>query len=117
MDKFAALKNIIRKQYVRYTDLEKMDENDTLLVNRIVIKNKLVNLCLNEDCYSDLYYKVADINRRIIQKDRKRRLTVFGIELSVKEIKEIFSREDLRSPTSLMLPRNNIKTNENITSI
>ena len=91
------------EKFVSYDDLAKFDENSKLLVNRISINLKYSK---SQDEYFnfDKFKKISDIHKRLREADLKNKAyPIWGLELTVKEIKEIFTKEDV-SPTTFRLP-------------
>lgn len=101
------------KRFISFEDLIKLDDEQKILVSRIFINSRFAYIQLKENIdkenfNKEEFYKIAKIHKRLLDADKKNRsLPVWGIQLSVKEIKEAFSTEDIgKSRTYFRLPFN-----------
>lgn len=101
------------KRYIDYEDLIKLDDEQKILVSRIIINNKFakmqlfVNAQLSEKFDLSELKKITDIHSKLCDADENKKRPVWDIELTVKEIKEVFSKEDVsKSRTDFSLPFN-----------
>ena len=97
------------KKYISFEDLAKLDEKQKINVNRIFILSCYAREQLseqyNEKSNPDRFKKIAKIYRRLLKADMKFDRPIWGIELTVDEILEAFSKEDVGSSrTAFRLP-------------
>ena len=92
------------EKYVSYENLANLAENTKVIVNRIDILAKFAKMQTSENVDPKKLRKITDIHKKLLEADKKNKpIPVWGLELTIKEIKEIFSIEDI-SPTSFRLP-------------
>lgn len=97
------------KKYISFEDLAKLDEKQKINVNRIFILSCYAREQLSEQydekSNPDRFKKIAKIYRRLLKADMKFDRPIWGIELTVDEILEAFSKEDVESScTAFRLP-------------
>ena len=93
----------LKRRYIDYDEFKDMDDEEFVIVNRITILTKLAMYYATQQDDKELYEKLIELNLKLRKKDKELRRPVWGIELTVVEVKSIFTENDLkRSRTSLM---------------
>lgn len=100
---FDVTRKELKRRYIDYDEFKDMDDEEFVIVNRITILTKLAMYYAKQQDDKELYDKLIDINFELRKKDMELKRPVWGIELTVGEVKSIFTENDLkRSRTSLM---------------
>lgn len=88
-----------KKRLLKYEDLDKLSPDDVVLVCRVIIQSAFA---MEQLIYgqtgkpTDKLNKLEKLNRHLRDLDEERKRPVYGIVMSVEEIKETFSKEDVR---------------------
>ena len=88
-----------KKRLLKYQDLDKLSPDDVVLVCRVIIQSAYA---MEQLIYgqtgkpTDKLNKLEKLNRHLRDLDEERMRPVYGIVMSVEEIKETFSKEDVR---------------------
>ena len=88
-----------KKRLLKYEDLDKLSPDDVVLVCRVIIQSAFA---MEQLIYgltgkpTDKLNKLEKLNRHLRDLDKERKRPVYGIVMSVEEIKETFSKEDVR---------------------
>ena len=88
-----------KKRLLKYEDLDKLSPDDVVLVCRVIIQSAFA---MEQLIYgqtgkpTDKVNKLEKLNRHLRDLDEERKRPVYGIVMSVEEIKETFSKEDVR---------------------
>ena len=88
-----------KKRLLKYEDLDKLSPDDVVLVCRVIIQSAFA---MEQLIYgqtgkpTDKLNKLEKLNRHLRNLDEERKRPVYGIVMSVEEIKDTFSKEDVR---------------------
>ena len=88
-----------KKRLLKYEDLDKLSPDDVVLVCRVIIQSAFA---MEQLIYgqtgkpTEKLNKLEKLNRHLRDLDEERKRPVYGIVMSVEEIKETFSKEDVR---------------------
>lgn len=88
-----------KKRLLKYEDLDKLSPDDVVWVCRVIIQSAFA---MEQLIYgqtgkpTDKLNKLEKLNRHLRDLDEERKRPVYGIVMSVEEIKETFSKEDVR---------------------
>ena len=88
-----------KKRLLKYEDLDKLSPDDVVLVCRVIIQSAFAMEQLiygQTGKLTDKLNKLEKLNRHLRDLDEERKRPVYGIVMSVEEIKETFSKEDVR---------------------
>ncbi len=113
-----------KKLFLKYEDLDNLNENDEVLVSRVTIQSAYAIAQLNYqrngkdgeklDKLSAIHWRLRELDKKLY--NEKKRIA-YGIKMTVKEIKATFSKEDIHGAglirTSLPEQNNVNNTNNN----
>ncbi len=88
-----------KKRLLKYEDLDDLSLDDVVLVCRVIIQSTYAMEQLKYGQTgkpTDKLNKLEKLNRHLRNLDEERKRPVYGIVMSVEEIKDTFSKEDVR---------------------
>ena len=106
-----------KKRLLKYEDLDDLSLDDVVLVCRVIIQSTYAMEQLKYGQTgkpTDKLNKLEKLNRHLRNLDEERKRPVYGIVMSVEEIKDTFSKEDVRGSGLLVLPLINKKVVQNL---
>ena len=95
-----------KKRLLKYEDLDDLSLDDVVLVCRVIIQSTYAMEQLKYGQTgkpTDKLNKLEKLNRHLRNLDEERKRPVYGIVMSVEEIKDTFSKEDVRGPGFISL--------------
>lgn len=96
-----------KSRLLTYADLDKLSTNEVVLVSRVGIQSTFVMAQLRykqTGKQGEKLKKLEALNRHLRELDKERKRPVCGIVMTVEEIKDTFSQDDLKGAGLIKVP-------------
>lgn len=96
-----------KSRLLTYADLDKLSTNEVVLVSRVGIQSTFVMAQLRykqTGKQGEKLKKLEELNRHLRELDKEKKRPVYGIVMTVKEIKDTFSQDDFRGFGLIKIP-------------
>ena len=96
-----------KSRLLTYADLDKLSLNEVVLVSRVAIQSAfaMTQLRYNQTGkQGEKLKKLEALNRHLRELDKERKRPVCGIVMTVEEIKDTFSQDDLKGAGLIKVP-------------
>lgn len=96
-----------KSRLLTYADLDKLSPNEVVLVSRVGIQSTfaMAQLRYNQTGeQGEKLKKLEELNRYLRKLDKEKKRPVYGIVMTVGEIKDTFSQDDLKGAGLIKVP-------------
>ena len=96
-----------KSRLLTYADLDKLSLNEVVLVSRVAIQSALAMAQLRYNQtgeQGEKLKKLEGLNWHLRELDKEKKRPVYGIVMTVGEIKDTFSQDDLRGAGLIKVP-------------